>query len=251
VRVLKGVRNLLSRVSRACADGRVRSVVHDLSRRLYLTVKYRFIVPNYDGMMDEARCKFLYNTVINYRGEKGIIVEIGAYKGCSTTWLAIAGQRNGFASLVAIDLFAPGWHRQFGTYEEFMKRMKRNKLERFVEAIRGDSKEVIKKWDKEIAVLHIDGDHTYEAVKADVNNYIPYLKRNGIVIFDDYDSCHPDVKKVVNELLNGGYFQIIGLVKETPGYGGGSIALKKLNPARVIHLSALSAQPDNHNHEDY
>ena len=200
-------------------------------RRLYLTIQYRFIIPNYDGMMNETKCKFLYDIINNYSSKKGIIVEIGSYKGCSTTWLAIAGQRNNFESLIAIDLFTgtPSWNQCFATYEDFMHRMKINKLERFVKPIRGDSKDVIKKWNKEITILHIDGNHTYQAVKADVNNYTPYLKRDGIIIFDDYDSFHPDVKKVVHELLNGGHFQIIDLVKEIPGQGYGSIALKKIS----------------------
>lgn len=199
-------------------------------RRFYLNKKYRFIIPDYDGMMNEAKCRFLYDIVINYCGEKGIIVEIGSFRGCSTTWLAIAGQRHDFESLIAIDLFTgtPSWNQGFNTYEYFMARMRINKLENFVKPIIGNSKEVIKGWDKEIAILHIDGDHAYDAAKADVGNYIPYLRQDGIVIIDDYDSFHPDVEKVVHELLNEGHFQIIGLVKEIPGEGYGSIALKKI-----------------------
>jgi len=197
-------------------------------QRLYLSIRYGFIVPRYDGMMDERKCKFLYEIVMEYRGEKTLIVEIGSYHGCSTTWLAVAGIRNGFRSFIAIDLFTgtPSWERKFDTYEAFMRRMRRNKLGNFVKPIRGDSREVIKNWENKITILHIDGDHAYEAVKADIDNYIPYLEPQGIVIFDDYDSTHPDVKKAVHELLNTGNFQIMNIVKEIrEGYG--SIALIK------------------------
>ena len=55
------------------------------------------------------------------------------------------------------------------------------------------------------------------------------MEYNGIVIFDDYDSIHPDVKKAVHELLNRGHYQIIGLVEGILGQGYGSIALKKIS----------------------
>ncbi|GEM_PF-55872 len=199
-------------------------------RRLYLSIRYRFIVPRYDGMMDERKCRFLYDTVMKYRGKKALIVEIGSYMGCSTTWLAVAGMRNGFQSLIAIDLFTgtPSWNQKFDTYKTFMLRIKSNKLETFVKPIRGNSGDVIKQWEdkNKIAILHIDGDHSYEGVKADMNNYIPYLEQNGIVIFDDYDSEHPDVRRAVHELLNTGSFQIVNIVEEIrKGYG--SIALQK------------------------
>lgn len=199
-------------------------------QRLYLSIRYGFIVPRYDGMMDERKCKFLYEIVMECRSKKTLIVEIGSYNGCSTTWLASAGIRNGFRSVIAIDLFTgtPSWGKKIDTYEAFMRRMRRNKLGNFVEPIRGDSREVIKNWEdkNKIAILHIDGDHAYEAVKADIDNYIPYLEPQGIVIFDDYDSTHPDVTKAVHELLNTGDFQIMNIVEEIrEGYG--SIALIK------------------------
>jgi cephalosporin hydroxylase len=37
-----------------------------------------------------------------------------------------------------------------------------------------------------IAILHIDGNHTYNAVKADVVAWVPYVRVGGWVIFDDY-----------------------------------------------------------------
>jgi hypothetical protein len=52
-----------------------------------------------------------------------------------------------------------------------------------------------------IDVLHIDGDHDYQAVLMDINKYISFLNKHGIVIFDDYDDAHPGVKKAVHEML--------------------------------------------------
>jgi predicted O-methyltransferase YrrM len=208
------------------------NLTYEKLRRLFLSIRYGFIIPNYDGMLDETQCKFLYEIVKRYSGKKTVIVEIGSYKGSSTTWLAVAGKRYGFQSLIAIDLFTgtPYWKTKFNSYEAFMIRMKRNKLESFVIPIKGDSREVIKKWDrkKTIAILHIDGDHSYEGVKADIDNYIPYLEHHGIIIFDDYVSTHPNVKRAVHELLNTMNFQVHKCCEEIKE-GFGSIALKKIN----------------------
>ena len=48
------------------------------------------------------------------------------------------------------------------------------------------------------------------------------------LIFDDYDSVHPDVQKAVDELLASGLFQVVDKVKEIKG-GYGSIALRKIS----------------------
>jgi len=109
--------------------------------------------------------------------------------------------------------------------------MKNNKLEDFVKPIRGNSSDVIKDWKDEdkISILHIDGDHSYNAVKADINNYTPHLMKNGILIVDDYDSIHADIQKAVAELLREGKFKTIYTVAEIPGLGFGSIALEKIS----------------------
>lgn len=196
-------------------------------RHSYQRLRYGFIPPNYDGMMLPAQCRFLNDTVMGYTGEKKLIVEIGSFRGCSTTWLAVAGIRNGFQGLIAIDLFTgtPSWGQKFDTYSDFVARMRLNRLDDFVRPIRGNSREVIKTWNAQdqVSILHIDGDHSYSAAKADAENYIPLVIKGGIVVFDDYDPNHPDVKRVVHELLGGdNQFEIIGVVP------GGSIALRKL-----------------------
>jgi cephalosporin hydroxylase len=48
-------------------------------------------------------------------------------------------------------------------------------------------------------VLIIDGDHSYDGVKADFVNYLSAVKRGGYIIFDDYNVRDwPGVKEFVD-----------------------------------------------------
>jgi predicted O-methyltransferase YrrM len=38
---------------------------------------------------------------------------------------------------------------------------------------------------KKIDLLFIDGDHTYEGVKADFEKYLPLVKKGGLIAFHD------------------------------------------------------------------
>lgn len=201
--------------------------------RLILSLFYGFKVPDYDGMMNAAKCQFLWKIVKDYRGDKGVILEIGSWQGCSTTWLGVAGQRLGFKQLIAIDLFTgtPSWGLQNkNTLEIFRQRMRLNNLESFVRAIVGDSKQVIHAlvFPDGLSILHIDGDHEYSAIKADIQNYTPLLRKDGVLIIDDYDQEHLDVVRAANELLDSGNYKKIGMVKEILGKGYGSIAMIKI-----------------------
>ena len=70
---------------------------------------------------------------------------------------------------------------------------------------------------QEYDLLLIDGDHGYEGVKADFINYVPLVKKGGIVLIDDYgNESWPDVKKFVDdELENSPHLEIITAIFET------------------------------------
>ena len=63
------------------------------------------------------------------------------------------------------------------------------------------SKQALEKVSQQLYdVLVIDGDHSFEGVKYDFENYLAVLNSGGFVIFDDYNSVEwPDVKKFVDE----------------------------------------------------
>lgn len=51
----------------------------------------------------------------------------------------------------------------------------------------------------DIDMLHIDGDHTYEGVKADFENFKSLVKKGGMIVFHDISGI-PDVANFWNEV---------------------------------------------------
>lgn len=69
--------------------------------------------------------------------------------------------------------------------------------------IQGDSMAVSKTWpkDKKIAVLFIDGDHSYEGCKADIDAWYPHMAKKGVMLFHDCDESSPGVVQAVKEFV--------------------------------------------------
>ena len=70
-----------------------------------------------------------------------------------------------------------------------------------------------------LLTLFIDGDHTYDGVKADWDNYNDLVIPSGFVIFDNYSSpAWPGVKRFVDELISSlpkDKWIIVGKIAET------------------------------------
>lgn len=55
----------------------------------------------------------------------------------------------------------------------------------------GRSQSIGKAWTYEVDFIWIDGDHSYEAVRADIEAWFPHLKHEGIIAFHDYFEGDP------------------------------------------------------------
>lgn len=65
--------------------------------------------------------------------------------------------------------------------------------------VHNESTKVAKKWRKVINVLFIDGDHTYEGCKADIDAWYPKMSKKGVMLFHDCDATSPGVERAVKE----------------------------------------------------
>lgn len=73
--------------------------------------------------------------------------------------------------------------------------------------------------EQQIDFLHIDGDHSYFGVSDDCFNWLPKVKKGGIVAFDDYGHASlPDVFKAVTEYMSRkGGWEYLGTFGEKLG----------------------------------
>lgn len=64
----------------------------------------------------------------------------------------------------------------------------------------GNSQEIAKVWDMgKISILFIDGDHSYEGCRADIDSWYPHLKEDAVIFFHDCDETSPGVVQAVAE----------------------------------------------------
>lgn len=158
----------------------------------------------------------LYDIANTFNPEHNInYLEIGCYAGGSACLLLQRPNTN----VISIDLGKPISSEIVHKNVNML-----NKHNNKYEYIEGDSKDlnvfnrVITKH-KELDILFIDGDHSYNGVKSDFELYSKLVKDGGYIIFDDYnDHVHsPEVKKYVDELVVniGDEYEIIGTIPNT------------------------------------
>jgi predicted O-methyltransferase YrrM len=112
-----------------------------------------------------------------------VTVELGVAWGFSTFCFAMPR----IGHVYGIDTFEGDQYTgdYSGSYEYVLHRQEKLLMNDNVTFIKGNFDDVVKTWDKKIDILHIDGDHSYEAVKKDYENWSPHLAENGIVLFHD------------------------------------------------------------------
>ncbi len=163
------------------------------------------------GMTSLKSGQFLYSLCYNQE-LSGDVVEIGSWQGRSSAFLAQATKdaRNG--NFFAIDHFKGNVGKE-GFYkvgmddlsdlkENFLKNMKMIGLAENVTLLDMPNTEAIKELvDKKVRFLFIDGDHTKEGVKRDIELFFPLLQKDSIVVFDDYSDHFPGLVEAVNSLI--------------------------------------------------
>lgn len=157
------------------------------------------------------------------------IVEIGSWVGVGTAYLACGLRAGGGGRVYAVDTYRgttldpasrEAWAASVAklggsTLPLFRKHLGAFDLESLVVPIETESVQAAVRWDgPPIDLLYIDGDHVYEAVRADFEAWWPRVGGRGVVIFHDYDERHPGVKRLVDEVLGG---PLAGLQTEQVG----------------------------------
>jgi predicted O-methyltransferase YrrM len=132
---------------------------------------------------------------------RAIVCEIGSYIGASACCFAAEMKRAGYGTVFCIDTWNNNAMSEGSrdTYAEFRKNTQ--KYVDFIVPVRGFSSEVAQRVASCIShvdLLFIDGDHSYDGVKADWNAYSPFLKPGSVVVFHDCGWAE-GVKQVIAE----------------------------------------------------
>jgi predicted O-methyltransferase YrrM len=154
-----------------------------------------------EGWLSDAQGRALFRAAAETRG-RGAIVEIGSWKGRSTTWLA-SGARLAGHRVYAIDP-----HRRSREYpeaetrDEFLANLTRNGLTEIVEPLVMTSEEAAAQVAGPVELLFIDGDHSYDAVRRDAEIWLPRLIDGGTVMFHDVaTAAYSGPRRVVREMV--------------------------------------------------
>lgn len=127
------------------------------------------------------------------------LVEIGSYRGGSSQFLGCAAQSlNG--KLYCVDTWKSDAMtvERHDTYEDFLRNTA--VYGSSVQPLRGRSVEIAKTFHGIIDLLFIDGDHSYEGCRMDVETWSKKLRNGAILIFHDY-SWALGVRRVVEEFI--------------------------------------------------
>jgi predicted O-methyltransferase YrrM len=154
-----------------------------------------------DGWLSDAQGRALFDAAAGTTG-RGVIVEIGSWKGRSTTWLAsgarLAGQR-----VYAIDPHRGSREDPAAdTLNEFLDNLARNGLADVVEPMVMTSEEAAARIAGPIELLFIDGDHSYQTVRRDAELWLPRLLDGGTVMFHDVaTTAYTGPRRIVRRMV--------------------------------------------------
>jgi predicted O-methyltransferase YrrM len=149
---------------------------------------------SFHGKLSRKEGITLFKLVQRLPGD-ALIVEIGCYCGLSSAYLLEGAKTNGSClfSIDPFDFYIEYQQKDESNLQLFKQKLSQREVENALEGfglnnfklIRGFSFEVVKKWEKPINLLWIDGNHDYEAVKRDYHDWEPFLKVDGIIVFHD------------------------------------------------------------------
>ena len=147
----------------------------------------------------------LYKSFVDRLNDGSTIVEVGSWKGKSASYLAVEilnSTKN--IKLYCVDTWkGSDEHRsdqiiiEDVLYELFLNNIKT--LLNVIRPIRQNSIKASKLFeDNSLDVVFIDADHSYDAVKSDIEAWYPKVKNKGIIAGHDYGGW-PGVTRAVNE----------------------------------------------------
>jgi predicted O-methyltransferase YrrM len=165
-----------------------------------------------DGWFSDADARLLARCVAGTPHESAhLVVEIGSYKGRSTTLIGLAVRQLSLPlRIITIDPHAGypfGDHTN--TYDTLISTLRNFGLLDQIEVRRARSLDV--RIDEPVALAFIDGLHDPESVSADVHHVLGKIAPGGLIAMHDYSDHFPGVIATARTLLEHPAYEPVGL----------------------------------------
>jgi hypothetical protein len=158
----------------------------------------------------------LYSEMVKRFPDGSHFVEIGAWKGKSSSYMAVEIiNSNKQIKFDCIDIWTDesldnsGYDHNHNTSSDFFYNMFLENIKpvrHIINPIKASSWQKAEDYpDKSIDFIFIDGDHTYDGVKKDLAAWYPKMKIGGVFAGHDY-GWTPHIRQAVAELLGDGNY---------------------------------------------
>jgi predicted O-methyltransferase YrrM len=151
------------------------------------------LIKDVPGWLSDEEGEALYEYARACTG-KGVIVEIGSWKGKSTICLGLGSRAGKGVKIFAVDPHADYRHG------DFKDNIERAGISDLVTPVKGLSQEVVSDFDEPIELLFVDGSHEEDDVRDDFEQWVPKVVEGGVVAFHD-TTWHAGVRRVVAEKI--------------------------------------------------
>jgi predicted O-methyltransferase YrrM len=136
------------------------------------------LIADVPGWLTDEEGEALYDLARACSG-RGVIVEIGSWKGKSTICLGLGSRAGASLPVYAVD---PHADYRFG---DFKTNVERAGIADLVRPIASFSQPAAADFDEPIELLFVDGSHEYDLVLEDFEKWVPKVVEDGWVAFHD------------------------------------------------------------------
>ena len=154
----------------------------------------KWIIPTYTTGDELFQLYYLARSL----PQKAVCVEIGSYIGASSLIIGKALTKR--STLYCVDTWENDAMTEgnWDTFKVFTKNTK--SVKNRIIPIKLNSVNAAQNFNNEIDFLFIDGDHSYEGVKADVDAWFKKLKSNGIIVMHDISWAEGVIKVIEDDI---------------------------------------------------
>lgn len=174
------------------------------------------MVDGVEGWLTEREGRLLFDRAACCTG-RGVIVEIGSWKGRSTIWLGQGSKSGHGVRVYAVDphIGFPDVEEVYGkiwTFEEFKNNIVKAEVDDVISPVVKTSEDAAKGFDQPVELIFIDGVHLYDYVKMDFELWFPKVVEGGTMLFHDSTGERGPKRLVKERVFRSRNFKNVGFI---------------------------------------